>query len=169
MHLERRGSGSFAALFVVLLCATTLAGAAFGSTDPEQTREGYAAQVEPICKTNTQANERVLKGVRKEVRQGKLGLAAARFARAAAAFGRATKQIAAAPQPVADAGRLTKWIGLLGKERALLAQIGQALRAGKKQQAQRLSVKLTHNGNLANNAVLGFEFHYCLIDSSRFT
>ena len=73
------------------------------------------------------------------------------------------------PQPVADAPRLTKWVGLLGKERTILAQIGKALRAHKKSQAQRLTVKLTHNSNRANNTVLGFEFDYCLIDSSRFT
>jgi hypothetical protein len=169
MHLERRHSRSFAVLFTALLCAASLAGEALGATDPEQTREGYVAQVEPICKTNTQANERILKGARKEVREGKLGLAAARFAKAAAAFGRARKQIAAVPQPVADAPRLTKWVGLLGKERTILAQIGNALRAHKKSLAQRLTVKLTHNSNSANNTVLGFEFNYCLIDSSRFT
>lgn len=169
MHLRGRRFRPFWAAFAALLCAGALAGAALGATDPEQTRESYVAQVEPICKTNTKANERVLKGVRKEIRQGKTRLAAGRFAKAAAAFGRATREIAAVPQPVADAPRLTKWIGLLGKERSLLGQIGQALRAGKKAKAQHLSVTLTHNGNLANNTVLGFEFHYCLIDSSRFT
>ncbi len=169
MHLRARRSDPFWATCGALLCLAAIAATALGATDPEQTREGYVAQVEPICKTNTKANERVLKGVRKLVRRGRLRPAAAHFARAAAAFGRATGQIAAVPQPVADAARLTKWIGLLRKERSLLAQIGQALRAGKKGKAQRLSVKLTHNGNVANNTVLGFEFHYCLIDSSRFT
>jgi hypothetical protein len=169
VHFEGRRSHSFWATFGALLCAAALAGAAFGATDPEQTREGYVAQAEPICKTNTKANERIFKGVRKLIRQGKLKLAAAHFAKAAAAFGKATSEIAAVPQPVPDAARLNKWIGLLRKERSLLAKIGAALRAGKKARAQRLSVKLTHNGNTANNTVLGFEFHYCLIDSSRFT
>jgi hypothetical protein len=41
--------------------------------------------------------------------------------------------------------------------------------AGKKTRAQALSVRLTHNGNLANNAVLGFEFDHCLIRASRFS
>lgn len=169
MHFGGRRSHSFWATFGALLCATVLAAAAFGATDPEQTREGYVAKVEPICKTNTKANERIFKGVRKLVREGKLKLAAGHFSRAAAAFGKATNQIAAVPQPVADGARLTKWIGLLRKEKSLLGQVGQALRAGKKAKAQRLSVKLSHNGNLANNTVLEFEFEYCLIDSSRFT
>lgn len=169
MHLGARRSHTFWATFGTLFCAAMLATAAFGATDPEQTTEGYVAQVEPICKTNTKANETIFKGVRKLVRQGKLKLAAGHFARAAAAFGKATGEIAAVPQPVDDAARLTKWIGLLRKEKSLLGQIGTALRAGKRAQAQRLQGKLVHNGNLANNTVLGFEFHYCLIDSSRFT
>jgi hypothetical protein len=169
VHIGGRRSHSFWATFGALLCAAALAGAAFGATDPEQTRESYVAQLEPICKTNTKANERIFKGVRKLVRDGKLKLAAGHFAKAAAAFGKATNEIAVVPQPVADATRLSKWIGLLRKEKSLLGQIGQALRAGKKAKAQRLSIKLTHNGNVANNTVLGFEFHYCLIDSTRFS
>ena len=169
MHSRRGGWKLSGALAAALLCAAILAAAALAATDPEQTREGYVAQVEPICKTNTKANERILAGVRKEIRQGKLALAAAQFKRAAAAFGKATAQIAAVPQPVADEAKLTKWLGLLGKEKGLLGQIGQALKAGKKSKAQGLSVQLTHNGNAANNAVLGFEFNYCLINSSRFS
>lgn len=169
MHFRGLRIHPFGAIFAALLCAAALAGAALGATDPEQTREAYVEQVEPICKANTKANERVLKGVRMMVREGKLKPAAARFAKASAAFGHARDEIAAVPQPVADAAKLGKWIGLLGKERSLLGQIGQALRAGKKAKAQKLLVKLTHNGNAANNAVLGFGFHYCLIDSTRFT
>lgn len=169
MQFGGRRSHSFWAPLGALLCAAVLAGAAFGATDPEATREGYAAQVEPICKANTKANEQIFKGVRKLIRQGKLKLAAGHFAKAAAAFGKATNEIAAVPQPVADSPRLDKWIGLLRNERSLLGQIGQALRAGKKAKAQRLNTKLTQNGNKANNTVLGFEFHYCLIDSTRFS
>jgi hypothetical protein len=168
VHFEGRRSHSFWATIAVLVCAAALAGAAFGAT-PEEERQSYAAQAEPICKSNTKANERIFKGVRKLVREGKLKLAAGHFAKAAAAFGKATNEIAALPQPPADVTRLTKWIGLLRNEKSLLGRIGQALRAGKKAKAQRLQSKLVQNGNRANNTVLGFEFHYCLIDSSRFT
>jgi Flp pilus assembly protein TadD len=169
MHVKRSGWRLFGTTIAALGCAAILAAAALAVTDPEQTREGYVAQAEPICKTNTKANERILSGVRREIRQGKLGLAAGKFKRAAAAFGKATRELKAVPQPVADEAKLTKWLGLLGKEKSLLSQIGQALKAGKKSKAQSLSVKLTHNGNAANNAVLGFEFNYCLINSSRFS
>lgn len=169
MRLRRRRPGLLATTLAALGCAGLLACAALATTSPEQTREGYVAQVEPICKSNTKANERILKGVRKEVKQGKLGLAASRFKSASAAFGRAVKQIAAVPQPVSDKTRLSKWLGYLNEETRLLGQIGKALKAGKKTKAERLSVLLTHNGNLANLQVLAFEFNYCVIKPSRFS
>ena len=80
------------------------------------------------------------------------------------------KQIKAVPQPVADTAKLAKWIGLLEEEQKLLGEIGRRPE-GREEDAgeQPLRPCSTHNGNLANNAVLGFEFNYCLIDSSRFS
>jgi hypothetical protein len=143
--------------------------AAFAATSPDQTRENYVAAVEPICKQNTKANEQILTGVRKKIKQGKLSVAAGQFTKASAAFGKAVNQIRAVPQPPADAAKLNKWLGYLDEEKKLLGEIGKALKSGKKSKAQTLSVRLTHNGNVANNQVLGFEFDYCLIDSSRFS
>jgi hypothetical protein len=168
MSIKLRNSKLPGAALSALLVVALLATAAF-AVAAEQTRETYVTQVEPICKTNTKANERTLKGVRQEIKTGKLKVAAGQFTQASSAFGKAVKQIAAVPQPVADKAKLAKWIGYLNGETKLLSEIGKALKAGQKSQAQTLSVKLTHNGNLANNAVLGFEFNYCLIDSSRFS
>jgi hypothetical protein len=146
-----------------------VAAVALASTSPTQTREGYIAQVEPICQSNTKANERILSGVRGQIKQGKLKLAAVQFRKASEAFAKAAKQIAAVPQPSADAAKLTKWLGYLGDESKLLAEIGKALKADQKTKAQEKLVRLRNNGNLANNTVLGFEFNYCVIDSSRFS
>jgi hypothetical protein len=154
----------FATAVVALLATAALALGA-----EEQTRETYVAQVEPICKQNTKANEQILSGVRKKIQKGQLSVAAGQFTKASTAFGQAVKQIKAVPQPAADTAKLGKWFGYLEGETKLLNEIGKALKAGNKSKAQTLSVKLTHNSNLANNAVLGFEFDYCLIDSSRFS
>jgi uncharacterized protein HemX len=169
MKSVSRSSKLLASGAAVLAVLALGAGAALGVTSAEQTRETYVAQVEPICKTNTKANERILAGAEKKVREGKLKVAAGQFTQAAAAFGKAVKQIKAVPQPVADKAKLAKWVGLLEDETKLLSEIGKALKANNKNKAQTLSIKLTHNGNLANNAVLGFDFDYCLIDSSRFS
>jgi hypothetical protein len=132
------------------------------------TIDEYAAKVEPICKANTEANSRILKGVKDQVKQGQLVPAGKRFVRASSALGRTVGQISKVPQPTEAAAKLTKWIGYLQKEKAYLQQIGRALKAKDKYHAQKLAVQLNSNNNKANNTVLGFPFHECRIESSRF-
>jgi len=169
MKTLSRSSKLVVSLVAALLVVAVGAAAALGVTSPDQTRETYVTQVEPICKQNTKDNEQILAGVRKKIQKGQLSVAAGQFAKASTAFGKAVKQIKAVPQPVADQAKLAKWLGYLEGETKLLSEIGKALKSGNKSKAQTLSIKLSHNGNLANNAVLGFEFDYCLIDSSRFS
>ena len=135
----------------------------------EQTREGYVAAVEPICKVNTEANEKILEGVRQEVKAGKLAPAGASFLKAAAALKKAYTQLAAVPQPSADAAKLTKWLSYVQAEGGLFEKAGRALKAGQKTKAQMIVVQLTHNANLANDQVFAFDFHYCRFEPSKFT
>lgn len=151
------------AMVVALLAAVPAALAA-----EEPTREEYVAKVEPICKANTEANSRILKGVKGQVQQDKLVPAGKRFIRAAGALGKAVNQIASVPQPSADAAKLTKWVGYLRSEKSFLQRIGQALKANNKFKAQKLAVDLNRNNNKANNTVISFGFDECRIDSSRF-
>src|SRR5215218_5815622 len=88
---RKLAASSAIAVFAVAL----LAAGALAATSPDQTRETYAAAVEPICKTNTKANEQILSGVRKTIQKGQLSVAAGKFARASSAFGKAVKQIKA--------------------------------------------------------------------------
>ena len=131
-------------------------------------RDEYVERVEPICKANSEANSRILKGVKGQVQQDKLVPAGKRFVRAAGALGKTVTQIANVPQPSADAAKLTKWIGYLKKEKTFLQQIGSALKAENKFRAQKLAVELNKNNNKANNTVISFGFDECRIDSSRF-
>ncbi|HEX3733627.1 MAG TPA: hypothetical protein VHU86_00595 [Solirubrobacterales bacterium] len=165
MSRNLRISKLIAGAFVALLAMAGLALAAA----PEQTRESYVAQVEPICKTNTKANERILAGARKEVKEGELKVAAGQFTRAAAAFGKTVKLIAAVPRPSADSAKLAQWIGHLEAEQKLLSEIAKALKAGKKGRVQTLDVQLNNNSNITNNTVIEFGFNYCLIKQSRFS
>jgi len=165
MQLDLRISRMFAVAIVILIATGALAGLAVAA--PEQTRETYVGQVEPICKANTEANERFLSGVRKQIKEGKLRVAAAEFAQAAAASAKSVKQIKGVAQPAADKPKLTKWIGYLEDEQALLSEIGKALKAGKKSKVPALSLRLVHTGNLANSQVFSFEFNYCEVDTSK--
>jgi hypothetical protein len=145
-----------------LLAGTSLAFA-------EETRDTYKAQVEPICKRNAEADSRILKGVKANVKDEKLKLAATQFAKAATALKKALNQLRAVPKPPADTARLTKWLGYVKTEVELFEQVSKKLKAGQKSSAQRLSIRLTSTVNRANNEVLAFEFKYCRVNPSQFT
>lgn len=152
------------ALAVAALVAAPLALA----IDAEPTRSEYASAVEPICKRNSNANSRILKGVKGQVKGGRLAPAGRRFVRAAEALGKAVRQIARVPRPQADQAKLAKWVRYLKKEQAYLQKIGRYLEAGKKAKAQHEAVRLNRNNSRANNTVVGFGFRHCRIESSRF-
>jgi hypothetical protein len=143
-----------------------LVAAAFAA---EVSREEYKAAAEPICKTSAKANERILAGVRKEVKQGKLKPAAAKFAKASKEQSQALRELEALPQPAADEARLAKWFSSLKLEAELFAQAGKKLKAGDRAGAEHVITKLTQNVNKANVQVLPFGFHYCLLNASKFS
>ena len=152
---------SVAALLLLLVAPVTMAAA--------PTRDEYRAQVEPICKANTRANERIFAGVRRQVKEGRLRTAAGQFSKAAKALKTALNEIRAVPQPTADQARLSRWLGYVKAEVELFERVAKKLRSGDKVGAQTLVVRLTHTANLANNQVLVFEFNYCRLNPSRFT
>lgn len=154
------------ALLVGLLAAVPVALAAEGES--EITRPEYISKVEPICGASTKSNSSILKGVKEQVKQGKLVPAGKRFIRASGVLDHSTGQIAKVPQPAADEAKLTKWIGYLEHEGEYLERIGKSLKSGDKYKAQKLAVKLNKNNNQANNTVISFGFKECRIDSSRF-
>lgn len=150
------------ALVAALLVAVPVALAA----TPAQ--QEYADQVEPICKANSEANSRILKGVKGQVQKDELVPAGKRFIQASGVLGKTVTQIAKVPRPEDYAAKLEKWIGYLKSEKTYLQQIGSKLKAKDKYHAQKLAVQLNNNNNKANNTVITFPFKECRIDSSRF-
>lgn len=151
-----------AALVAGLLLAVTAAAA----TAP--TREEYVARLESICKPDTEATQRAMKGARADISAERLALAAGKFAQATSIFGSTVKKIAPVPRPPADAAKLSKWFGYLKAQESYLGQITAQLRADHAIQAQRLTARFIHNGNLANNTVLAFGFDSCSFKFSRY-
>ncbi|HEY3552397.1 MAG TPA: hypothetical protein VGK66_01795 [Solirubrobacterales bacterium] len=141
--------------------------ASLAFADLAEKRVAYKAQVEPICKRNREANERVLKGVKKNITAGKLKLAASQFAKAAVALKKARTQLAAVPKPVADEARLTKWLGYIKTEIEFFQRISKKLKAGDKRGAQRIAIRLPSTAEKANNTVLSYEFKYCRVNPSQ--
>jgi hypothetical protein len=162
------GKKSLAALSAFVLALSALA-APFAEATTEVTRESYKEAVEPICKSNTQADEQILKGVKAKVRAGKLKVAAKQFSRASTALRKALRQLEAVPQPPADEARLAKWLKYIGTEADLFQSTAKKLKAGDKNGAQAMAIRLNHTAMQANNVVVGFEFHYCRAEPSKFT
>jgi hypothetical protein len=154
-------------LILSFAAATVLLGAV-PSFAAEATQDSYVQAVEPICKANTEANEKILKGVRAEVKAGKYDSAAKKFAAAAKALKRTRAQLLQVPKPAADATRLTKWLGYVKTEVSLFESISRKLAKGEVTSAQKMVVRLVSNARQANNQVLDYEFRYCRFQPSKF-
>lgn len=135
----------------------------------EITRDTYRERVEPICKTNTEANRKILAGVKTDVRHGDLRSAARKFSRAAVALKRSISQLRRVSPPPADATRISKWLSDVSVLDTLFERVSKRLNAGDKGGAQRMVVRLTSQATRANAVVVPMEFHYCRLEPSRFT
>lgn len=154
-------------LVASLVIAAALLGAV-PSIAAEATPETFKAAAEPICKTNREANEKVLDGARQNVQQGKLKKASRQLFSAAKALKRARAQLLAIPKPSEDAARLTKWLKGIKAEIGLLESTGRKLAKGDKNGAMKMIIRLKSNANRTNNLVLDYEFRYCRINPSEF-
>ncbi len=153
------------ALFLTF-ALSSLAGIALAAGGPA--RHEYVERLEAVCKPRAAATERAVKGVRGDVAAERLGTAAAKFSHAQRIFGATVDEIGAVPRPPADRPTLRKWFGYLGRQEEYLGRIAAALRKRETTRSQRLTARFIHNGNLANNTVLAFGFHYCSFRFSRF-
>ena len=160
------GKKSFAALSAAVLTLSMLA-APFAEA-AEVTRESYKEAVEPICKTNTEANEKILKGARANVKAGKLKQASRQLFAAAKALKHTREQLLKVPKPAEDAARLTKWLKGAKVEVEMLEATGRKLAKGEKNAAVKMVVRLESNANKTNNLVLDYQFHYCKFQPAKF-
>lgn len=153
---------------IMLLAAVAALMGAVPSSAADQTPETYKEAVEPICKTNTEANEKILKGVRQKVKAGNLAAASKQVYAAARALKQARVQLLKVPKPAADTAKLTKWLGYVKTEAELFEMLGKKLAKDEKNQAQKMVLRLESTARQANNTVLDYEFRYCRFQPSKF-
>jgi hypothetical protein len=151
----------------VALALLALGGVAAAEAGPS--RAEYVTRLEAICQPRALATARATKGARSDIGAGRLAIAAGKFGKAAKIFGGTVRAIGAVPRPSADTDRLAKWFSDLNRQEAYLKEITSQLHAGHTIEAQRLTARFIHSGNLANNAVLAFGFDYCSFKFSRFS
>jgi hypothetical protein len=143
--------------------------AAIPAAAAEVSRDSYREAVEPVCKVNTEANERIFAGVRAEVKSGKLKPASVQFEKAARALRGTLGQLKPLPRPPADVQRLAHWFAEIEKEISLFKATAAKLRGGNKSAAEKMVVRLTSQAERANAVVVPFQFRYCRLEPSRFT
>jgi 23S rRNA A1618 N6-methylase RlmF len=153
---------------ILVLSAVALFAAANAPAAEAPTRDEYVDQLEQVCKPDALATQRAMRGARGDIRAERLTVAAKKFGKATAIFGGTVKEISAVPRPSADSAKLGKWFTYLKRQESYLKQITEQLRQGHAIKAQRLTARFIHNGNLANNVVLAFGFHWCGFEFSRY-
>jgi hypothetical protein len=151
---------------VLLLASLSLAGPGTAAGGGPPSRAEYVGRVEPICKRHSDANGRILDGVRGQVRRGELPPAGRRLIGASRLFGKTVGQIEAVPRPAADGRRLRRWLGFLRTFKEDLRKAGVALKKGNKVRANHEAIRAERVGNAANNVGFVFEFRHCRFDSS---
>ncbi|HYG97393.1 MAG TPA: hypothetical protein VD741_09840 [Solirubrobacterales bacterium] len=155
-------------LIATTVLAVALLAAAVAAAAEAPTRGEYVERLEAICKPDALATQRAMKGARADIRAERLDVAARKFTRATSIFGSTVKEMSPVPRPPADTARLSKWFTYLKRQESYLREITAQLRRDHPIQAQRLTARFIHNGNLANNVVLAFGFDYCSFKFSRY-
>jgi hypothetical protein len=153
---------------IVVVTAAAMLFAAIPASAEEVTPEAYKQRVEPICQKDTEANEKILDGVRANVKAGKLKQASRQLSGAAKALKQARAQLAAVPKPAEDSARLTKWLAGVKTEAELFEATATKLAKDEKNAAQKMIVRLQSNAMKTNNLVLDYEFRYCRFQPGKF-
>jgi hypothetical protein len=147
--------GTLAAIAVALLAIAPLA------RGEEQTRESYKAQVEPICKANRKANEKIMAGARERVNKRKFEPAGKQFIRVSESFGSLIPKLAAVPPPPADEHRVDRWLEQMRLLKTRLRTVGKYYKEGEDIKAAHESILAERSGIAANNISIVFKVRYC--------
>jgi hypothetical protein len=153
---------------ILSLAAIVALLAAVPSSAAEATPESFKEAVEPICKTNREANAKVLDGASKNVREGKLKKASAQLFAAAKALKLARARMLKVPKPAEDEAQLTRWLNGIKTEVQLFEAAARKLANGEKNAATKMVIRLKNNATKTNNIVLDYEFRYCRINPTEF-
>jgi hypothetical protein len=132
------------------------------------TRPEYVAHLEKICKPDSKATQRAVRGTRADVRSESFRRAAAKVAKARRIFSGTVRSISRVPRPAADRATLARWFAALKREARALGHTASSLRAEDIARFQRVWADFIHEGNKANNVVVSFGFNYCSFKPSRF-
>jgi hypothetical protein len=147
--------GTLVAIAAALLAAAPLA------HGEEQTRETYKAQIEPICKVNREANERIMDGAQRRVNKREYVAVGKQFIRVSESFGHLIPKLAAVPPPVSDKHRVERWFEQMRLVKTRLRQTGKYYKEEEEIKAAHEAILAERSGIAANNISIVFKVRYC--------
>lgn len=127
----------------------------------EQTRESYKAQVEPICKANRDANERIMAGVRERINRNQLKPAGQQFIRVSESFGGLIGKLAKVAPPSTDVHRIKRWLEIMKLLKTRLRLVGRYYGEGLKIKGNHEGILAERAGVAANNTTIVLHLHEC--------
>ncbi|HET6571117.1 MAG TPA: hypothetical protein VFG58_06490 [Solirubrobacterales bacterium] len=127
----------------------------------EQTRETYKAQVEPICRANRKANERIMAGVRQRLNRNRLRPAGKQFIRVSRSFGGLIGKLARVPAPATDTHRIERWLEIMRLLKTRLRLVGKYYGEGLKIKGNHEGILAERAGISANNTTIVLHFRDC--------
>jgi hypothetical protein len=128
----------------------------------EQTRDSYTERIEPICKANREANERIMAGARERINKDNLVPAGKQFIRASASVGGLAKKLGAVPPPPSDTRRINRWLEFVRLLKTRLHNVGKYYKEGLEIKATHESILAERAGLSANNIMVVFtKLRYC--------
>jgi len=145
-------------IFAVLVATLAVALPAHGA---EQTKETYKERIEPVCKANRVANERIMSGARQRIKRKMWVPVGKQFIRVSGSFGRLIKRLGPVPPPVGYERTVQRWAKFMRLVKLRLFKVGKLYKAGEDIKAAHMSILAERAGISANNISIVFKVREC--------
>jgi hypothetical protein len=150
-----KGTLGILAVLVALLAAAAAAPAA------EQTKETYKERIEPVCKANRLANERIMSGARQQIKRKMFVPVGKQFVRVSGSFGRLIRRLGPVPPPAGYERTVKRWLKFMRLIKLRLLKVGKLYKARQDIKAAHMSILAERAGISANNISIAFKVREC--------
>lgn len=148
-------------LGILVAIVALLAVAPLAHGEGEQTRESYKQRVEPICKANRIANERIMAGARRRIKKKRYATVGKQFIRVSGSFGNLIKRLGPVPPPIGYERTVQRWLKFMRLIKARLRTVGRYYLRGDRIKANYASIAAERAGISANNISIAFKVREC--------
>jgi hypothetical protein len=148
-------------ILVALVLTLLVAAPPVRGEEAAQTRESYKTAIEPLCRTNREAAERIMEGAQRRIDKHEFTAVGKQFIRVSVSFGGLIPRIAAVPRPLGDEHRVDRWLEQMRLLRSRLRNTGKYYKAGEDIKAAHETALAQRSAIAANNISIVFKVRYC--------